>query len=76
MAVTQEQLDKFHQFASDYLRSADETLTMDDLLVEWESLAHRSEINAAIQEGLDDINAGRTRPAREVTQEIRRSLGI
>ena len=76
MAVTQDQLDHFHQFASDYLRAKHSAPTMDDLLVEWESLAHRSEINAAIQEGLDDINAGRTRPAREVTQEIRRSLGI
>ena len=32
--------------------------------------------NAMIQEGLDDIKAGRSRPATEVFADVRRELGL
>jgi predicted transcriptional regulator len=72
MAVTQDELDNFHRFATQRLNSCEADLTIDDLVTEWDSSRNRDEINAAIREGLADIDAGRTRPAHEVTEELRK----
>jgi len=76
MPITQNQIDDFHQFATDRLKSGGAELTIDDLLIEWDSSRNRDEINEAIREGLADIEAGRTRPADEVTEELRRKYNI
>lgn len=76
MTVTQDDLDNFHSFASERLTSGGNGLTIDDLVIEWDSVRNREEINAAIREGLADIDAGRTRPADEVTEELRRKHNI
>ena len=76
MAVTQDELDSFHRFATERLRKSVEELTIDDLVIEWDSVRNREEINAAIREGLADIDAGRTRPADQVTEELRRKHNI
>lgn len=39
-------------------------------------LAARADVNEAIRQGLDDVASGRTRPAREVFDGIRRRHGI
>jgi prevent-host-death family protein len=39
-------------------------------------IAGRADVNEAIRQGLDDIDHGRTRPAREVVKELRRRYGI
>ena len=39
-------------------------------------IASRANIFEAIRQGLDDTARGRTRPAREVFEEIRRGYGI
>ena len=72
MSVTQHDLDAFHRFATDRLRRSEEELTIDDLVIEWDSMRNREQINAAIREGLADIDAGRTRPVDQVTEELRR----
>lgn len=71
MTVTQGELDSFHRFASERL-TGEGDLTIDDLVIEWDSTRNRDEINAAIREGLSDIDAGRTRSAKEVTEELRK----
>ena len=76
MSTSQEQLDDFHRFASARLKSGGTELTIDDLLIEWDSTRNRDEINQAIREGLADIEAGRTRPAAEVTEELRRKYRV
>lgn len=76
MPVTQHQIDDFHQFATNRLKSGETKLTIDDLIIEWDSSRNRDEINDAIREGLADIEAGRTRPAAEVTEELRRKYNI
>ena len=76
MTVTQHELDSFHRFATDRLRKSEEKLTIDDLVIEWDSMRNREQINAAIREGLADIDAGRTRPADQVTEELRRKHNI
>lgn len=76
MSNTQDQLNAFHQFATARLASGDSSPSFDELLVEWDSVRNQDEINAAIQEGLDDIEAGRTRPVDEVVDEFRQGLGL
>jgi prevent-host-death family protein len=39
-------------------------------------IAARADVYEAIRQGLDDIARGRTRPAREVFNELRRLYGI
>ena len=39
-------------------------------------IAARADVYEAIRQGLDDIARGRTRPAREVFNEMRRRYGI
>ena len=39
-------------------------------------IAARADVVEAIRQGLDDVAQGRTRPAREVFDEIRRKQGI
>ncbi len=39
-------------------------------------IAARADVYEAIRQGLDDIDKGRTRPAREVLNELRRRYGI
>ena len=70
MTVTQKELDAFYSFASDRVRSGGQPLSLDDLLIEWESQRDREDINAAIREGLADVEAGRHRPAAEVMGEL------
>ena len=76
MAVTQEELNDFHRFATDRLGRDASELSFDDLVIEWDSVRNRDEINAAIRRGLDDIDAGRHRPAEEVTEELRKKYDI
>jgi predicted transcriptional regulator len=45
-------------------------------VLEWESVRDRDDINAAIREGLADIEAGRHRPADEVMRELRQKHNI
>ena len=76
MTVTQDELDSFHRFATERLRKNDRELTIDDLVIEWDSTRNREEINAAIREGLEDIDAGRARTADQVTEELRKKHNI
>ncbi len=76
MSVTQEQLDDFHRFATERLNNGSSEVSFDDLVIEWDSVRNRDEINAAIRQGLDDIDAGRHRPADEVMEELRKKHNI
>ena len=76
MSVTQHDLDAFHHFATARLADGASRLSFDELVVEWESTRDRDEINAAIREGLADVEAGRHRPADEVSEELRNKHSI
>jgi hypothetical protein len=73
MSFTQSELDTFYHFASCRL---DEGLveSLPDCIDQWE--IEKAESIAAIQEGLEDIAAGRTRPLDEAIAEIRAELGL
>ena len=76
MAVTQDQLDDFHRFASEKLNNGGANLSWDELFILWQSEHERDEINAAIREGLADVEAGRHQPAREAMEDIRKEFGF
>jgi hypothetical protein len=75
MFVTRNERDEFHRFASARLNGTSSP-TWDDLLIAWESDRDREEINVAIRRGLEDVEAGRHRPAKEVMDELRRKHRI
>lgn len=76
MPITQAELDDFHQFASKRIGMAQPELTFDELLLEWESLRDRDDINAAIHEGLADVAVGRHRSADVVMEQFRQKHGL
>ncbi len=76
MTVTQQDLDGFYAFATGRLNSARDDLSLDGLVIEWESIRDRDDINAAIRDGLADVEAGRYRAAEEVMEELRQEHGF
>lgn len=71
MSITIAELDDFHSFATEKIRVDQTGFTLDDLVMEWDSLQNREEVNEAIREGLADIEAGRTELASDVSHELR-----
>ena len=76
MAVTQEELDRFHRFASEKLGNGGGDLSWDELFIQWESICDQDDVNAAIKQGLADVDAGRHRPASEVMEDLQRKHKI
>jgi predicted transcriptional regulator len=58
------------------VKASDPAPELDELVLSWYDAAEQEEIHAAIRQGLSDIDAGRGRPAREVTAEVSRRLGL
>ncbi|MCH8044914.1 MAG: hypothetical protein IID44_14470 [Planctomycetes bacterium] len=73
MAVTELDLQSFAAFVREQATSGPD-LSITELAQEWDAARQRDEVKAAIREGLADIEAGRTRPAREFMAEVREKL--
>lgn len=71
MPVTLQELDRFHEFATQVVRNGGKDMSFDELIAKWQAAREREDIHAAIREGIDDLKAGRTRPADEVMSELR-----
>ena len=73
-------LKAFRDFADAKLSNGGANLTLEEALDLWEyeNLTHeqREETVQAIREGLDDMYAGRTRPANEVLAELRQKFSL
>ena len=76
MSITTNEFVNFADFGRSRLEVEVNGLTLDDLVVEWESHQNRSEINTAIREGLDDAKAGRHRPADEVMADLQKKHSL
>lgn len=76
MSVTVKQLEAFHRFGAQQLASRQGKPLWDELLILWESRNNRDEANAAIREGLGDIDTGRFQSADATRADIRRDFGI
>lgn len=67
-----EPLVEFHKFVGQQLQQADAPLmSPEEALARWRE---HQETLAAIREGLADIEAGRTRPAEEVLNDLKARL--
>ncbi len=80
--TTAADLQAFHEFVVELLRdqSGAQRPTPDECLELWHLKNRTPEEYAAdvqaIREGLEDMYAGRTRPAREFHEEMRRKYGL
>ena len=71
MPATQQVLDNFHRFAVEQLRHQASTASLEELLARWRAARERTETNAAIREGLAQMNAGLGRPLDEFMADFR-----
>ena len=76
MTISQNDIDSFHNFASEQLSNGGHDKSMEDLLKRW--YAHREEVEtlASIQRGVDDAETGRVHSLDEVDTKIRSKLGF
>jgi hypothetical protein len=70
----------FKGFIDEQLANGGADLTLDEALSRWEyenqTEEEREDTVQAIREGLDDMYAGRTRPAEEVVAELRQKFSV
>ena len=76
MSITTNEFESFATFGRARLEVGGGELSLDDLVVEWESRRNRDAVNAAIREGLDDAQAGRHRSADVVMAELQKKHDI
>lgn len=74
MNVIERDLRDFEQFVMDSVDAKSDALALEDYVCLWRAQREQQDTTAAIQEGLDDLAAGRVRPAAEVMAELRRRL--
>lgn len=72
MAITRDELESFHQFATGHLNKSAEDLTLEECLRLWRVRREEAETVEAVIAGVADIAAGRYHTADEVDAEIRR----
>ena len=75
MSVIERDLRDFEQFVLDTSEAESEALELEDYVCLWRARHEQEATRAAIQEGLDDLDAGRVRPAADVLAELRKCLG-
>jgi len=75
MSVTPDQLDDFHQFALAKVKNGGAE-SIAELAHQWAIARERAEVNQALREAIEDLSAGRFRPAEEVSREIDRKFGF
>ena len=74
MSVTESDIQSFAAFARDQATHDGAGLSITELAQKWDAQRQCEEVNEAVREGLADIEAGRTRPAREFMAEVREKL--
>lgn len=74
MSVVERDLRDFEQFVLD-AESESTELELEDWVCLWRARKEREATRAAIQEGFNDLDAGRVHPASDVFAELRKSLG-
>jgi len=80
MIVTQHDIEQFHAFATRKLTNGGAGMTWQELFEAWLTEdpppSERQEVNSIIEQGLQDIAAGRFRPAEEVNAELRKKFDL
>lgn len=73
--LIEQDLGEFNKFVQSYPNAGD-NLSLEDYICLWRAASERDETIAAIREGLDDLEAGRTRPADAVLDDLRQRLTL
>lgn len=80
MAPTKDQLESFYHFANNKIQANGSEPSLDSIYQLWRlenpTPDEQRDVHNAIQQGIEDIKAGRGRPAEEVMQELREKYGI
>jgi hypothetical protein len=76
MPTTRAELDRFHQFAADQIGVGTSPWELEDLLIRWIDEQQHASIDAAIDRGIAEMEAGLGRPAQDVSEELRQKHGI
>lgn len=74
MAMTHEELDQFHRFATERLQTVETDVTFDDLVSQWRD--ERSTTNEALAVAFEELDAGLQKPLAEAMEEIRQRLDL
>ena len=75
MSITLDQLNDFHRFAISRLGNGGaESLT--ELAHKWQAARDRDEVNQALREATEDLQAGRFRPADDVLRDFERKYNL
>jgi hypothetical protein len=75
MSVALEQLDDFHRFAVAHVQT-DDDVSDAELAQIWEAAREREEVDAALDEAMQDLQAGQYQPAAKVSRELRRKYKL
>lgn len=75
MKLTLEELNQFHSFAVSSL-AREEGVSLQDLVQRWCDRREFDEAVSDIQQGLQDLEAGRGQPLAEAITDIRKDLGL
>ena len=76
MSISAEEFILFTDFGRSLINSGKSSMSLDDLVIEWESYKHRDHINEAIREGIAGADSGRHRPAAEAMADLRQKHGL
>jgi hypothetical protein len=75
VSVSLDQLDDFHRFALQQVQIGDAE-SIAELARQWDAARERKEIEAALDEAMEDIKAGRYRPAEDVSRDMRKKYSL
>lgn len=73
MAVTQQTVDQFHDFATARVAQTCPD-TMEDIFAEWSDRTNRAIANEAIAESIEDVKFGRLNDSGETISKLRSRL--
>ena len=73
MAITEDEIDRFHRFMTENRTTADNVVA---LAHDWATRQQQAEDMAAIKSGIAQADAGELRPLEEVDRELREKHGI
>lgn len=76
MAVTKDDLERFHKFAAEKLDNGGSQSSLEDLLELWRKEREHVETVDDIRQGVGDYEAGDAQPLAEAFDEVRRDLEL
>jgi hypothetical protein len=77
MAISQAELDSCRRFVTERTNSeSDVDLSLEDCLRRWRQQRERGEVVSDVLAGVEDEEAGRMRPLKDIEAEIRQELGL